>query len=49
MERKIVLFPQAQPTFADPVAQREQFFQELALQELTRTVPQAAPQGAVAQ
>jgi hypothetical protein len=49
MERKIILFPQAQPTYgADPVTERETFFQELAIRELTKTIPQAAPQSAQA-
>ena len=45
MERKLVLFP---VSTKDPVAQREAFFQELELKELTKSIPQAAPKPAIA-
>ena len=35
--------PMPQPPAADPVAERERFFLELAIAELTATVPQSAP------
>ena len=38
MERKIPVAPAV-----DPIAERELFFLELAIAELTKTVPQAAP------
>ena len=49
MERKLVLFPESPKSGKDPVAQREAFFQELELKELTKSIPQAVPQTAIAQ
>lgn len=44
MEEKIVAFRKPAAAEHDPALERAMFFAELELQELTQTIPQAAPE-----